>query len=916
MGIRTKLSSMGYNGESVWDELHTDFMIKINDNTTYTINIVNPDTYINPITIDWGDSIVEVYEYGVPSHTYVNGGNYKISIFSDTGKMPYFTFQSDDNLLKILTPFMECYNGDIVNTNFYRCFRWCNSLEYLPNKLFIKNPSITDFGEMLALITRFSGDNFKIPKDLFLYTPNAISFNHCFYNSDISYIPEGLFDACISATDFSNCFYYSNITSIPKGLFDTCVNAKNFTSCFANTSVSSIPEGLFDKNVNIENLSSCFAYTSIASIPENLFKNNVNITSIAGMFNSSYITSIPEGLFDACINLNNISNCFSNCTSLTTVPLTLFDNNSKITNISGCFYNCNNITSSIPELWNRANVTNVSRYCSLDYKAINWLKAPYTAGGPTSLTINVIPEDANIEFTFAGTTFNKIEGNTAYTADGIINYTVSKENYRPQSNVVQKGNYIKDITLLEPTNTLTINVIPDNAIVTLIDESNIKYTTNTYKFALGEVINYTIELDGYLTKTGTITINGNTVINLELTRKETLLEVSYPFDNVIGDTTNFIDNTNFIYSEEYKSIINGPSSYHVNNGTSYGYIPLSTDSNVYTLDITAYISSESSFDFGGIYLGTNIYNPTQSQAKSKIGDGKGEYIFSISGNTTETKYTKVLEPSTNYYLNAFYVKDSISNVNLDRLFIKSISCYYTAEDATFKQLTINTVQDNTTVMFVTSDGSTVNGNTIVFDNDTLVQYIVYSQEYGYRIGKILVDSDITIDLDLSVIPEQDLVLYNFTTIEDDTIDKISSDNYLPFDNSILVPECHPVIITGTNNDTEADIMFISNNSGDYTLDFSIPQGDIDNVEVITNSLDNEDNIEYNINCVDIYNDIVTYNNNGTGSISGIYQDISKIQNINTVITNNNYTTTVNYTANNFYSRYYFNIYNNGKTYEV
>lgn len=917
MGIRTKLSSMGYNGETVWDEKHTAFMINIGNNSTFELNIVAPNTYINPISIDWGDGTIEDYTSGIPKHTYSNGGNYKIIVSSETGRMPYFTFSGDDYITKILTPLMECYNGDVIATDFSKYLRWCGKLEFIPRKLFIKNSGITDFSEAFSMLYRVF-DTVSIPNDLFAYTPNVISFNNCFYNTDLTGIPEGLFDNCINATNFTGVFYNSNVNTIPKGLFDNCVNAESFSLCFAVTNIDDIPEGLFDNCINATNFTSCFYDTNINSIPEGLFKNCVKAEFFSGTFNNcTSLVSIPEGLFDNCINASLFNNCFNTCSSLTSVPQNLFNNLDNITNVQSCFNNCKNINSNIPPVWTKSSITISTSYCSSCYNAINWLEAPFSFGGPTSLTLNVTPDDSIVQFTFAGDTYNIIQGNTAYTADKIINYNVSKDNYRTKAGSVESGNYTKDINLVTASETLTINVEPANATVILTDESNIEYTTNTYIFGLGETIKYTVKADGYLDKIGSITISGNTTINVSLTQKITLINAEYPFDKITGDFTNFVDNNNFIYNETYKAITSGPSSYGVSNGTSYGYIPFTTDNNTYTLDITGYISSESSFDFGGLYLGTAIYKPTQSQAKSKIGDGKGDYIFSLSGVTAETKYTKILEPDTNYYLNAFYVKDSSSNVNLDRLFIKNIDCYYTSEDKTFRQLTINTIQEDTTVIFVTSDNSIQNGNTVVFDTDTFVQYIIYSEAYGYRIGNIFVDNDITLDLDLSKMPEQGLILLGFSPKENQAINNITAGEYLPFDTSILVPEAYPVVITGLNNDTEADIIFVGNNSGNHEIDFSIPQDDIDNVEIILGSADgSEDNLYYNLTATDIYQEQVNYENSGTGSISGIYNDLSSISSINATINNNETSTVVNYSGNTFYTRHYFYIYNNGKTYKV
>ena len=127
-------------------------------------------------------------------------------------------------------------------------------------------------------------------------------------------------------------------------------------------------------------------------------------------------------------------------------------------------------------------------------------------------------------------------------------------------------------------------------------------------------------------------------------------------------------------------IQSGSTSYNVNNGKSYGYIKFTTPDTTddILLSVSCYTSSENNWDFGGVYVGTVIYQPTQSQIKNKTTDGNGFYLYTGSGsNSSPATYTletvgQTLQPNTEYYISFAYVKDSSGNSNNDRFFISEI----------------------------------------------------------------------------------------------------------------------------------------------------------------------------------------------------------------------------------------------------
>lgn len=175
---------------------------------------------------------------------------------------------------------------------------------------------------------------------------------------------------------------------------------------------------------------------------------------------------------------------------------------------------------------------------------------------------------------------------------------------------------------------------------------------------------------GYRTKTGTVSALSTQTINVTLEELQaTNIVLSGDFSDPHKQLVNLVDNTNFQISGS--NIQNGSSSYNKNSGTSYGYIKLTTKEQC-TLIVTGYVSSEGSYDFGGVYVGSKIYKPTQSQAKNGTTDSAGSYLIRQSGSNTSKEYTMTLNANTTYYLNFFYVKDGSSNSNSDRFFVSKI----------------------------------------------------------------------------------------------------------------------------------------------------------------------------------------------------------------------------------------------------
>lgn len=218
--------------------------------------------------------------------------------------------------------------------------------------------------------------------------------------------------------------------------------------------------------------------------------------------------------------------------------------------------------------------------------------------------------------------------------------------------------------------TIAIAGVPSGAVVTwTVDGStSTGASLSTY---LGATVSYVVTCAGYRKITGSKRLLADETITVSM--QEAVAEdvvLSGDFADPTGQLVNFVDGSNFVVSGT--AIVNGSKSYNVDSGTSYGYIKVTTKESC-TLTINANVSSENNYDFGGVYVGTKIYKPTQSQAKNKTTDGSGSYLMSISSVVAAKDYTMTLQANSTYYLNFFYVKDGSGNSNGDRVYFNKIA---------------------------------------------------------------------------------------------------------------------------------------------------------------------------------------------------------------------------------------------------
>ena len=391
------------------------------------------------------------------------------------------------------------------------------------------------------------------------------------------------------------------------------------------------------------------------------------------------VQRIGQFSFANCTNLSNIifgkqlitieQNAFSNCSNLETVNL-----GNEITTIGqNAFYNCNNLKeihinrpkNSISGYENKWGATNATIYWA--YAILKFSITPFN---------NSVVYVENIKI-------DNIEEEYKIYDDGIITYEIYNPDFIPlikQINIEYHNSYNIIETLTKNNGVyITINPSIDNCIISIAYNNHI-FSINRVLVKIGDKITYTVQKKGYRKVVSTIQVLEEMTINVEMQESfAERIELLYPFEENSDYLNNLIDGNNFFIDNATQQIASGSRSYHVNNGTSYGYIEFTTpeDESLCSLSITGYTSSESNYDWGGVYIGTAVYQPSRSEISNKTLNsiGIGQWIFSNAGNNSSKTYTVNLLPNTHYYLSLAYAKDGSSQSNSDRLFISNIIFY-------------------------------------------------------------------------------------------------------------------------------------------------------------------------------------------------------------------------------------------------
>ena len=202
----------------------------------------------------------------------------------------------------------------------------------------------------------------------------------------------------------------------------------------------------------------------------------------------------------------------------------------------------------------------------------------------------------------------------------------------------------------------------------------------------GNVINYTD--DG-----SPVTLNLY-VADVVTTLEDVTINYNYQYieDKPVNIDT-FVDGYNFKYDSATNAITNGPKSYRVSSGISTGYFVIDPAPIQRTFSVTCYTSSESGYDFGGIYIGNTYMEMTRANYQNNTTLSDGSWLYrNVQSSAT---YTKTLDANKTYYVEFIYTKDGGGESGLDKFVISNITfkayiinpyIYLMSLDDTFKQL--------------------------------------------------------------------------------------------------------------------------------------------------------------------------------------------------------------------------------------
>ena len=114
-------------------------------------------------------------------------------------------------------------------------------------------------------------------------------------------------------------------------------------------------------------------------------QNCLKVKSFEGafMYSPSLIGSLPETLFDDCILVENFERTFMYCFNLEgNLTPNLFSKCNHVSNAERTFFDCVNLKGTVPDLWERPNITKYT-YCYRGcYGISNFDEVPCMWGGP------------------------------------------------------------------------------------------------------------------------------------------------------------------------------------------------------------------------------------------------------------------------------------------------------------------------------------------------------------------------------------------------------------------------------------------------------------------------------------------------------------------------------------------------------
>ena len=247
------------------------------------------------------------------------------------------------------------------------------------------------------------------------------------------------------------------------------------------------------------------------------FRNCTNLTQVTNINNN--VTNM-QSTFQNCIKLitiptipngvTDIRDTFSYCTNLVNAPIIP----NSVIEMASAFSGCTNLTN-IPEIPD--SITNMS----------------YTFSSCKKLTGDIYIRSnkiTNAESCFFSTTLQKNiyipfgDGNGAYSATYNAFINAGYDEIGTQEGV---------ILLASDKKTLTINTDPIDATVEFIVDNQIT-TSHSITVLPGTTVNYTISKDLFNTKTGTLVVNEDTILDISIWSTLTYDDEKYNIETILA----------------------------------------------------------------------------------------------------------------------------------------------------------------------------------------------------------------------------------------------------------------------------------------------------------------------------------------------------------------------------------------------
>ena len=319
---------------------------------------------------------------------------------------------------------------------------------------------------------------------------------------------------------------------------------------------------------------------------------------------------------------------------------------------------------------------------------------PNTAGSNESFTVNVNLESKYHYFRLYHTSGNAYPGiaevtiNALSTQKGFVKadmtYTVTANTDKPYNINFDTFAYSTDVfyekskLFVDFYYKSSSDTKSDGLLVNYTDDGS-AVTLNAYVITYSDgYVDMVLSPDNTFTMTdvvskelvGTVSVGAHTVY--EYTSSYQSFDLSAPFSglstsNDFVNATTLVDNSKFIVNGEYIEV---GYDYRTDGVNVQSYMTVTGTSSIST-SVTCYTSSEGGYDFGFVYMGTQLYQPDRGQITSRTTDGHGEFLYVGSDDGSNT-YTYTASPGTNYFVIG-YTKDGSAASGDDTLKISNIS---------------------------------------------------------------------------------------------------------------------------------------------------------------------------------------------------------------------------------------------------